>query len=215
MSKERVDSDFWFDQHRDVAATEQKTPPIKEPARLSPVVQLQRSMGNARLLQLRSRMAAVQAHGMSMADATAHAEQHATESFEAQRQAQAEDPGVVIPSGGQALPSSVQKTAEQHLGVSLGDVQVISNADSATKPIQAQAFATEDAGVPKVVLGNDVDLNSKDGQFTLAHELAHVAQTKKGANAGLTGLGGDEGLRNHLENDADHHGAALAKKMGT
>lgn len=213
MSNERKGGDFWFEQHHDNSVQKQEDRVERTPAPLSPVVQLQRSLGNSRLLQLRARNAAVQAR-MSMDEATQAAEQHADESFAVQRQEAQAAPDISIPSGGQPLSKGVQATAEQHLGVPMHDVQVVHGADSATKPIQAQAFATEDAGVPKVVLSSDVDLQSKDGQFTLMHELAHVAQQKKSATGSLQGLGGDEGHRQHLENEADHAGAQMASKVG-
>ena len=41
------------------------------------------------------------------------------------------------------------------------------------------------------------------------HELAHVAQQKRGETAGLDGIGGDEARRDSLEQAAD----ACAGKM--
>lgn len=211
MSRDLRDDEFGFEPLHENEPPKQEERGDKAPQRLSPVMQLQRSVGNSRLLQLRAR--AMQAR-MSMSEATQSVEQQADESFAAQRQAALAEPDISIPGGGQPLPHRVQQTAEKHLGVPMNDVQMVQNGDAATKPIQAQAFATEDAGVPKVVLSSDVDLQSKDGQFTLMHELAHVAQQKKGSTGSLEGLGGDAGHRDHLEHDADHHGEAMASQLG-
>jgi hypothetical protein len=212
MSRDLRDDEFAFEPLHENAPQKQEDRAERAQPRLSPVMQLQRTVGNSRLLQLRARHAAMQAR-MSMEEATQAADEQASASFDAQRQAALKEPDISIPSGGQALPQKVQATAEKHLGVPLNDVQMVTNGDSATKPIQAQAFATEDGGTPKVVLSSDVDLNSKDGQFTLMHELAHVAQQKKGSTGALEGLGGDSGHREHLEHDADHHGHAMAGQL--
>ncbi|MBL9003504.1 MAG: DUF4157 domain-containing protein [Myxococcales bacterium] len=212
MSQQRKGGEFWFEQQHEDLAQQHEGRAEREHAPLSPVAQLQRYVGNSRLLQLRARNAAVQRR-MSMSEATQQAETHAEESFAEQRQVAAAEPDISIPSGGQALPKGVQTMAEQHLGVSMSDVQVVHGADAATKPIQAQAFATEDAGVPKVVLSSDVDLQSREGQFTLMHELSHIGQQKKSATGSLQGLGGDEGHREHLESEADKQGARMLNQL--
>jgi hypothetical protein len=56
-----------------------------------------------------------------------------------------------------------------------------------------------------------VDLESADGQFTLMHELTHVAQQKRGQSDALDGLGGDESTREALEADADRSAAHCAR----
>jgi len=53
-------------------------------------------------------------------------------------------------------------------------------------------------------------LAPQEGRFTLMHELAHVAQQQRGEATGLSGLGGDEGARAHLEDQAD---AAAARGL--
>lgn len=184
---------------------EQNIQPVQR--RLSPVAQFQRTVGNSRLLQLRAmQRAAIQRH-----DAFDAAREDAAARFEAHEQARLEQAAdqISIPAGGQPLPAAVQARAEKHLGMPMDDVRVVHGADSATDPIQAQAFTTHDGGAPKVVMGSGVDLNSKDGQFTLMHELTHVAQQKQGMSNGLAGLGGDNGLRDHLESHADQNAAQM------
>lgn len=189
------------------------------PARRAPasaVAQLQRSMGNARLLQLRALQRresgqAVNPMEFIQKDLEAKA---AAGKYEDRALEQAGE-AISVPSGGTPLPGSLQRHAESHLGVPMGDVQVVTNGDAATKPINALAFTTEDAGRPKVVLGSDVNLETPDGQFTLMHELTHVAQQKQGLSAGLTGLGGDAGQRESLEQHADAVAAKMCQGGGT
>lgn len=185
---------------------------IVPPRRLSPAAQLQRSVGNARLLQLRAQQRAA----LQRQDVFAGAREDAAARRAAREQQTLEENAqhVQVPSGGDRLPAAVQARAEHHLGVPMGDVRVVHGADQATEPIQAKAFTTEDSGTPKVVMSSGVDLDSKDGQFTLMHELTHVAQQKKGMSSGLSGLGGDSGLRDHLEDHADHHAEKMCKDPG-
>jgi Domain of unknown function (DUF4157) len=167
----------------------------------SPLRSLQRSLGNSRLGMLR---AAVQRQaapewmrrdlGLPVNDAPA---------------VEPEAVAVAVPAGGQPLPAPVQARAEAHLGVPMDDVNVVTGGDSACAPIGAQAFTTEDSGRPTVVLGNSVDLGTPDGQFTMMHELGHVAQQKRGLASDLSGLGGDEGTRSSLEAHADEQAAKM------
>lgn len=163
--------------------------------RSSPVAQLQQRFGNARLLQLRQR--ALQRQSLEQ-QAIAMSQQHLAE----QMTQGAHTPEVSLGTG-EHLPPAMQRKMEQQHGVPMGDVQVLKNADAATSAVDAIAFATEDSGVPKVALSSSVDLSNPSGQFTLAHELAHVAQQKRGQADGLQGLGGDEHHRDHLEQAAD------------
>jgi hypothetical protein len=203
-----VDNDHCY-QGEDV--DQQHKPVVEEPTTRprSAVNELQRSLGNARLVQMRravQRRAQVPAQdapdwikeGLGLSARGVPTDETATEPVD-----------VSVPQGGQPLPAAVREEAESHLGVSMTGVSIVSGADQACRPIQAQAFTTEAGGQHVVALSSDVDLTSQDGQFTLMHELAHVAQQKQGATSDLEGLGGDDGCREHLENQADEH----AKKI--
>jgi len=181
--------------------------PRRESARaqpgVSPVAELQHRLGNAWLLQLRHR--AIQRQSMEQ-QALAMAQQHAAE-----RMAEAADMPEVQLGAGERLAGPLQRKMEQQHGVPMGDVEVVKNADAATDAVNALAFATQDGSTPKVALSSSVDLSTPGGQFTLAHELAHVAQQKRGQADGLQGLGGDEHHREHLENQADAEAAQSLK----
>ena len=172
--------------------------------RPSPVAQLQRGIGNAALLQMRAQRAVQNRDIFDEAREDQAARRAATE------QAMAEQAVVAIPSGGEPLPAAVQARAEAQHGVSMADVKVVHNADAATDPLGAKAFTTQDGDTPKVVMGT-ADMTSQDAQFTLMHELTHVAQQKKGMTGGLEGLGGDAATREHLEQHADEHAAEMLK----
>ena len=182
----------------------------------SPVQRLQRKYGNAGLLELRS---AVQRRSLAAGDAPdwVKAELGVTpETEDNARQAQAANETVEnlqLPGGGNPLSRDVREPAERALGVNLGDVNVVERGDSATTPLQAHAFAAQnDGGGHSVVLSSGVDLKSGEGQFTLMHELAHVAQQKKGEAEALEGLGGDESVREHLERKADDDAQRLLSR---
>ena len=183
----------------------------------SPVQRLQRRYGNAGLLQLRS---SVQRR-RSLADGDApdwvKAELGVTpETEENARQARTASDAtenLQLPGGGSPLSREVREPAERALGVHLGDVNVVEGGDSATTPLQAHAFAAQDeSGGHSVVLSSGVDLGSGEGQFTLMHELSHVAQQKKGEADALEGLGGDESVREHLERKADDDAQRLLSR---
>jgi hypothetical protein len=174
----------------------------------SPVQRLQRRYGNAALLQLRSSWGAGGAPGWIKEElgVTAETEEDARRAKALTEAAETAE----IPSGGSPLAREVREPVERRLGVSLSDVNVVERGDSATKPLEAEAFAAADtAGRHSVVLSSGVDLGSPEGQFTLAHELAHVAQQKKGEADSLEGLGGDESVRNRLEQNADEDAKRL------
>ncbi len=174
------------------APAEQEAHPVVP---LSQVAQLQQRLGNARLLQLRAlQRQAVNPQEFIQQDIAAKA---AAGKYDQLAMERAEEQ-VAIPGGGTPLPAGLAAHAQSHLGVPMHDVEVVHNGDAATKPLQAMAFTTHDAGVPKVVLGSDVDLKTPDGQFTLMHELTHVAQQKQGQSDGLHGMAGDAGQRAHL-----------------
>jgi hypothetical protein len=198
-----------MDRFKDHESPDLETPAAEEAVveTPSPVAGLQRRMGNAALLQMRAvqRRSALQKRDVfeeARADQMARREAAVAE--------QADQVTAAIPSGGEALHPQVRAVAEQQHGVSMADVRVVNNADAATDPIQAKAFTTTDSGTPKVVMGS-MDMQSQDAQFTLMHELSHVAQQKKGMTGGLDGLGGDAGTRESLENHADEHAAEMLK----
>jgi hypothetical protein len=175
----------------------------------SPVSQLQARIGNAGLARLHpiQRQAAApdwirNQLGISSADET---------SFDRLREAhQAASGDVPVPHGGVPLDGHLREHSERQLGVSLGDVRIVPNADQACDAMGAVAFATPgQSHGHDVCLSSSVRLDSEEGQFTLMHELAHVAQQKRGETAGLDGIGGDEARRDSLEQAAD----ACAGKM--
>jgi hypothetical protein len=183
----------------------------------SPVQRLQRRYGNAGLLQLRSTVQ----RRRSLADGdapswikdelgvTAETEENARQARTAADAAET----LQLPGGGSPLARDVREPAERALGVPLGDVNVVERGDSATNPLQAHALAAADeSGGHSVVLSSGVDLGSGEGQFTLMHELAHVAQQKKGEADALEGLGGDESVREHLERKADDDAQRLLSR---
>ena len=86
----------------------------------------------------------------------------------------------VIASTGRSLDSSIQRTMEDKMGDSFGDVQIHTGAQAAAacESINARAFT----------VGNNIAFNtgeydpeSPDGQHVLAHELARVRQQTDGA----------------------------------
>jgi hypothetical protein len=181
----------------------------------SPVARIQRRLGNSYLLQLRAAQKRSSAPVQLDAFDDVKAEQAARQ--EARRESaleqQAEQASLAVPSGGEALPAQVQAIAEKQHGVKMDDVRIVHGADAATEPIQAKAFTTQEGSTPKVVMSS-MDMQSQDAQFTLMHELSHVAQQKKGVTGGLDGLGGDEAQREHLENHAVAHAAEMLSDPG-
>jgi hypothetical protein len=178
-----------------------------EHAPVGRVAQLQRAYGNARLLQLRA-LQRERTFGGAETPEWMKQEVGITPQSEANfRQAEAASDAVEtlsIPSGGTPLARETREPMEKALGVPLGDVNVVERGDSATTPLEAHAFAAQnEGGGHSVVLSSGVDLSSPEGQFTLAHELSHVAQQKRGEADALEGLGGDEAVRERLERKAD------------
>lgn len=157
----------------------------------SPVAQLQRALGNQRLLQLRRTMQR-RAWAREQLGVTAQDEANVD------RVDAADVAAMDLPGGGAPLDPAIQARAEATMG-SLGDVRVIPNADAVCAPMEAHAFASGN----EVYLSSGVDLGSADGQFTLMHELAHVRQQQDGKTSGLAGLGGDAQQRDALETHAD------------
>lgn len=201
-------------EHDDQIQERVETRPAPAPARPSQVSQMQRRLGNSGLLQLRAQqLRAAQLRPVQLDLADDVRADHEARMVE--RRAAAAEQALVdkadqvkIPSGGEPLPAPLQHVAEQKFGVSMGDVQVLRGADSATDPLNAKAFATEQGGTPKVVMSS-MDMTTPDAQFTLMHELSHVAQQKRGMTSGLDGLGGDDHLRDHLEEHADSQATEL------
>jgi hypothetical protein len=178
---------------------------------LTRVQQLQRTVGNARLLQLRRAVQRQETPAADVPDWVKAGLGLDMRGMPASAEAmEASSSAVDVPTGGQPLPDAVRLHAENALGVSLDGVSIASGADSACKPIQAQAFTADDGGGKHTVaLSSDVNLDSEDGQFTLMHELAHVAQQKRGEASELSGLGGDAGSRDNLEHAADRAAAKM------
>jgi hypothetical protein len=183
----------------------------------SRVEQLQRRAGNGALLQRRRRLQRRTFSGdqtpqwmKDQVGITPESERHFAQA-EAVEQAAGE---LQIPAGGRSLDPIMRSYAEQDLGVSLGDVSLVEKGGAAAGSIEALAFATsDDHGRPSVVLADDVDLGTEDGQFTLMHELAHVAQQKHGKAEGLDGLGGDPAVRERLERGADADASRILQRM--
>lgn len=176
----------------------------------SKVKQLQARYGNSRLLQLRA--AAVQRDGApdwirDQLGIGATEEANFTRVTEARAAAEQAAEAVSLPGGGVALDAPVQRQAESHLGVPLDDVRVVHGADAACQAMGATAFATGS----EIYLSSGVDANTEDGRFTMAHELAHVAQQKRGETTGLQGLEGDEDKRSALEHAADSTAGAMLR----
>jgi hypothetical protein len=91
-------------------------------------------------------------------------------------------------SSGQALDGPVRTNMEGALGADLGDVRVHrgGEASSSAASVQARAYTVGS----DVVLGNDVNPASQEGQKTLAHELTHVVQQRSGPVDGTPAPGG-------------------------
>jgi hypothetical protein len=181
-------------------------------ARPSELFALHRRLGNGRLMQLRralQRRSGTAAPEWMKAQLGITPESEARAAQDAAEERAAEE--LRVPAGGQALPVPLQRQAEEQLATSLSGVKLAHGADAACDSIGALAFTTpsEDGG-HTVALSSAVNLDSDEGRFTLMHELAHVAQQRRGATAGLSGLGGDDGARADLENQAD---AAAAQAL--
>jgi hypothetical protein len=195
---------------RPTAAGEDQHAPIGR------IAQLQRRYGNAGLLQLRALQRQRTFSGAETPEwmkqevgITPQSEANFREAETATTAAEE----LSVPMGGAPLSREVREPAERAFGVGLGDVNVVERGDSATTPLQAHAFAAQnEGGGHSVVLSSGVDLGSGEGQFTLMHELAHVAQQKKGEADSLEGLGGDESVREQLELKADDDAQRLLSR---
>ena len=86
----------------------------------------------------------------------------------------------VIASTGRSLDPSIQRTMEDRMGESLGDVRIHAGpqAASACEAINARAFTV---GNHVAFNQGEYDPQSPEGQHVLAHELAHVRQQTSGA----------------------------------
>lgn len=184
----------------------------------SPVEELQRRAGNRALLQRRRRRLLRRTFSgdqtpqwmKDQVGITPESERN----FARAEGVEAAAADLQIPAGGRSLDPIMRSYAERDLGVSLGDVNVVEKGGAAADSIEALAFATSDEhGRHSVVLADDVDLGTDDGQFTLMHELAHVAQQKHGKAEGLDGLGGDPAVRERLERGADADASRIVQRM--
>ncbi len=86
----------------------------------------------------------------------------------------------VISSRGRSLDTSIQRTMEDRMGDSLGDVRIHTGpkAAQACQQINARAFTV---GNHVAFNSGEYDPSSPEGQHVLAHELAHVRQQTGGA----------------------------------
>ena len=86
----------------------------------------------------------------------------------------------VVSSPGQSLDESVQRTVEDRMGESLGDVRIHAGprAAEAAEAIDARAFTV---GNHIAFNHGEYDPDSAEGQHVLVHELAHVRQQTGGA----------------------------------
>ncbi len=91
-------------------------------------------------------------------------------------------------SSGQQLEGGTRTHMEGALGADLSDVRIHrgGEASSSAASVQARAYTVGS----DVVLGNDVNPTSGDGQKTLAHELTHVVQQRQGPVDGTPAGGG-------------------------
>jgi Domain of unknown function (DUF4157) len=181
-------------------------------AESSPAARLQRRLGNAGVTQLRSRLQRRTFSGAEtpqwMKDEVGITAESEANAARAERVEDAADGLSFSSSGGTPLARELREGAERDLGVSLGGVRVVHD-DAAARSVEALAFASGS----DVVLSRQVDLDTRDGQFTLAHELAHVAQQQRGQADALDGLGGDPSLRASLEQDADASAARILRQL--
>ncbi|WP_083858565.1 eCIS core domain-containing protein [Natrialba chahannaoensis] len=86
----------------------------------------------------------------------------------------------VLGSGGRPLERSIQRTMEDRMGADFSDVRIHTGgkAAEAAEAIDARAFT---CGNDIVFNAGEYDPESAEGQFLLAHELAHVTQQNGGA----------------------------------
>lgn len=91
-------------------------------------------------------------------------------------------------SSGQSLDGPMRSNMEGALGADLSDVRIHrgGEASSSAASVQARAYTVGS----DVVLGNDVNPASSDGQKTIAHELTHVVQQRSGPVDGTPAAGG-------------------------
>ncbi|WP_394295541.1 eCIS core domain-containing protein [Natrialba chahannaoensis] len=86
----------------------------------------------------------------------------------------------VLGSGGQPLDGTIQRTLEDRMDADFSNVRIHTGAKAAeaADAIDAKAFT---CGNDIVFNAGEYDPNSAEGQFLLAHELAHVTQQNGGA----------------------------------
>jgi Domain of unknown function (DUF4157) len=115
-------------------------------------------------------------------------------------------------SGAQSLPGDARAAAEEHHRTSLGNVTLLrgGQTDSYCESISAAAFCTPSGnGGSDIFVHSGVDLNTPQGHHTLQHEISHAVQFQRGETSQLDGLGGNETVRERLENHADRHADAV------
>jgi hypothetical protein len=91
-------------------------------------------------------------------------------------------------SSGEPLQGPMRSRMEGSLGADLSGVRVHRGGAASTSAASVQARAYTVGA--DVVLGNDVNPATAEGQKTLAHELTHVAQQRSGPVDGTPAAGG-------------------------
>lgn len=127
------------------------------------VLRIQRTAGNAGVLQL-------------LADDEAAAEASPVHD-------------VVGRGGGSPLDKDTRATMESRLGADFGDVRVHTDAQ-ASRSAEAVGANAYTVGTDVVFRSGHFDPGSSTGQRTLAHELTHVVQQKRGPVDGTAAPGG-------------------------
>jgi Domain of unknown function (DUF4157) len=112
---------------------------------------------------------------------------------------------------GSSLSPETQATMSETLGNDFSGVKIHTDNTAAVlcKEMNAHAFT----------IGNDVAFGAgqyrpgtPEGDGLIAHELTHTVQQKEGRTTQLSGLGGDAGTRDALEQEADNNAAKIQRK---
>jgi hypothetical protein len=95
----------------------------------------------------------------------------------------------VVGSGGAPLDSGTRSTMESAFGTSFGDVRVHTD-DRASKSAESVGANAYTVGSDVVFRGGQFNPGTPAGQRTIAHELAHVVQQSQGPVDGTDTVGG-------------------------
>ncbi|MFJ5967811.1 DUF4157 domain-containing protein [Streptomyces sp. NPDC093060] len=144
--------------------------------RLPGLVALQRATGNAAVVEILRRAGHPSAQEVHEHDAGCGHEQASVQSAEApvQRRSAVHD---VLNTGGRALDDDVRVDMEARLGADFSDVRV--HTDAAAKASAAEIGARAYTSGNHIVMGD-----GGTDRHTLAHELTHVIQQRRGPVAG-------------------------------